>query len=101
MNREDTAKILQLPIRDKGHPPTGHASRYDVLIGRFKECFYRLLDYLHFPAVVRNWNFEDELTGQTVELRIGLFFTRLRINGRDYYFRRLSGKFDGTGYGCS
>jgi hypothetical protein len=43
----------------------------------------------------------DGVTGQKVAVSVGDLFVRLSIDGRDYYFDRLTGRFDGTGLGCS
>jgi len=39
----------------------------------------------------------DRVTGQEIKLTVGDLFVRLSIDGRDYYFDRFTGKFDGTG----
>ena len=64
---------------------------------RFRRMIYTLLDKLNCPGVVRDFTFHDHVTDQRLEIEVGLFLTRISINGRDYYFERLSGKFDGTG----
>jgi hypothetical protein len=69
--------------------------------GRLKEWFGRLLNRTGVPGAVQEAEIEDEVSGQVVHIRVGPVFTRISINGRDYYFHRLSGKFDGTGSGCS
>lgn len=43
---------------------------------------------------------EDELTGRAIEVRVEPLFIVFSVDGRDYYFRRFSGRFDGTGLGC-
>lgn len=71
---------------------------------RWKDRTASLLGYLAarfgLPGIVRPFELRDELTGQRITLKVGLLFTRLTVNGRDYYFRRFSGRFDGTGMGC-
>jgi hypothetical protein len=52
------------------------------------------------PGTVRNGVINDELTGAHIEIRAGACFTRITVNGRDYYFRRFSGQYDGSGMGC-
>ena len=49
------------------------------------------------PGAIRNLDHHDELTGQHLEVRVGSLFTCVSVDGRDYYFRRYSGRFDGTG----
>lgn len=65
-----------------------------------RESFYRLLQRLHVPGAIQDMRFHDVVSGQELEIRVGIFQTRMTINGRDYYFCRISGKLDGTGSGC-
>ena len=60
----------------------------------------RLAHRLGFPTILRPFDLTDEMTGQRISLRVGLLFARLTVNDRDYYFRRFTGRFDGTGIGC-
>jgi hypothetical protein len=39
----------------------------------------------------------DAITGHRIQVKAGTLFTCITVNGRDYYFHRLTGKFDGTG----
>ncbi len=94
------ASILKLPRREAGHSSEGGATLYDIYIGRARELLGRLLNRLRVPGAVRDAHIKDALTGQEVEIRVGELFTRVSVNGRDYYFHRASGKFDGTGMGC-
>jgi hypothetical protein len=54
---------------------------------------------MNAPGVVRNTLIEDSLSGQRVEISVGRIFVRLSVNDRDYFFDRISGRFDGTGSG--
>ena len=40
---------------------------------------------------------KDSLTGQEVAVSVEVLFVRLTVDGRDYYFDRLTGKYNGTG----
>lgn len=66
---------------------------------RIQVC--RLVNWVNIPGTIANFEVDDEVSGLRIEARTGIFFTRLSINGRDFYFRRFSGKFDGTGSGCT
>jgi hypothetical protein len=59
-----------------------------------------MAEKLRLPGAIRDSMVEDEATGQRIEVRVGRLFTRISINGRDFYFDRFSGRFDGTGTGC-
>ena len=45
-------------------------------------------------------SYDDIVTGGVIEVKVGSLFTRLSVNGRDYYFDRITGRFAGTGQGC-
>lgn len=46
---------------------------------------------------MRDCELKDDLTGQHISVTVGGAYVRLSVNGRDYYFDRLNGQFDGTG----
>ncbi len=79
---------------------TGGASRWEILTGRVRECFCAFLTRVGLPAPIRDAEITDSLSGQSIKIRVGRLFTRISINGRDYYFDRLNGLVDGTGCGC-
>jgi hypothetical protein len=93
-------EVIKFPLASEGKPAEGGASRQTIWRGRLKEWFCRLLNMLGVPGAIRDASIEDTLTGQKIEIRVGTLFTRISINGRDFYFSRLSGRFDGTGTGC-
>ena len=61
------------------------------------EAFSDWLNRCGVPGAVQPMSHHDDLTGQSVSVRVSMVYTVLTVNGRDYYFHRLSGKFDGTG----
>lgn len=91
----DTA-ILHFP-----HPAQLGASWWHRKTSRVREQLSRLANWIKLPGAVANTRIEDSLTSQVIEIRTGVLFTRISVNGRDYYFRRFSGVFDGTGSGCT
>ncbi len=38
------------------------------------------------------------VTGDRIRIRVDRRFTVLTVNSREYWFRRLTGRLDGTGY---
>lgn len=93
--------ILNFPrTKTIGMPSVSGASRLDVLRGRMYEGLGRVLNFFRFPGVIKNLAVKDELTGQDIKVNVGVLYTRLTVNGRDYYINRLTGKLDGTGMGC-
>jgi len=92
------AEILKIPERPR--PTESNASVWQIWRGRLKESVGYLLNKIGVPGVIGDVDIDDGVTGQRIQVRTGRFFTRLSVNGRDYYFRRLTGRFDGTGMGC-
>jgi hypothetical protein len=92
------AQIVEITSTPEAGPAlSGGATRCDRLKLRFKEVAARLFDRLGIPGFVRSMTLKDEVTGQTISVQTGHLSTRISIDGRDYYFDRLSGRFDGTG----
>jgi hypothetical protein len=98
------APIRNIPTtrtqRINGHPSKAGASYIDILQGRFRRLFGQLLNSLRIPGTIRAFHFNDPVSHQTIDIRVGDLFTKITVDGRDYYFHRLTGKFDGTGMGC-
>lgn len=62
-----------------------------------REGLGQFLNWANLPGAITPLKYFDELTKTRIEVRNGRFFTVLSVNGRDFYFKRLSGEFDGTG----
>ncbi len=86
------------------NPPTavqgrkGHGAwlRWRDRMGR---ALGNTLRRLRVPGAIRDVDIDDPVSGQRIQVSVGVLFTRLSVNGRDYYFRRVSGEFAGTGSG--
>ena len=74
------------------------ASFLTIVGARFKGLLGLLANRIGLPAALSEIEIVDELTGQRVSIRKGVHYTIASVDGRDYYFKRLTGKFDGTGY---
>ncbi|KKN61937.1 hypothetical protein LCGC14_0517060 [marine sediment metagenome] len=97
-------KLIQFKRRQSpssGHPLTNNATKWQIWRGRARGSFGRLLCLIKFPGFVEDIDINDSVTGQQLTVSSSPYFTRISVNGRDYYFDRLTGKFDGTGMGCS
>ena len=90
------AQIISMPTRTSSASTTG-ATRLQIVVGRLQEAVGGLLNRAGVPGVIRPTRVHDELTGMDIEVRVSAFFTVISIDGRDFYFRRVSGEFDGTG----
>lgn len=60
-----------------------------------------LLNSLGVPGFVKPTKVYDRLTNSHLEVRLGGFFTVVSVDGKDYYFRRLTGEYDGSGMAVS
>lgn len=76
-------------------------SRYSIR-SRLRDIIFqfpnRLLTLINAPGFVAPIDFADKVTGDYIHIRVTSRFTVITVNHRDYWFRRLTGKFDGTGY---
>lgn len=84
----------------EGMPAVSGATKTDIVKGRVKFGLGQWLNRLHVPGAVRPLSFKDPVTENTIEVRLNPLFTVFSVNGRDYYFDRFTGRFDGTGLGC-
>ena len=89
------SKVNNLPLQLKGFRLC-----WSRLRQCFRECFNRLANRLGVPGGIQSMEINDDVSCQRLVIKVGLFFTCISINGRDYFFNRFSGKFDGTGSGC-
>jgi len=71
------------------------------IISRLKLKFVKLLNALRTPAIIQEFEYSDKLTNQKISIKNQSLHTVITIDGRDYYFNRLNGKFDGTGSGLT
>jgi hypothetical protein len=77
------------------------ASYIEILQGRGRRLFGQLLKSLRIPGAVQDHHITDPVNNQTIDISVGALFTKISVNGRDYYFHRVTGKYDGAGMGCS
>lgn len=73
-----------------------------TVFSRMRERLRALLGFflMALPGWIREVEIDDEVSGQHLTVSVSPWFTRLTINGRDFYFDRLTGRFDGTGSGA-
>lgn len=55
-----------------------------------------VLELIHAPARIREFEFVDPVSGETVYLSTGKLYSKLFVNGQTFYFDRVTGRFDGT-----
>jgi len=59
----------------------------------------QFLNWLGVPGFVQVMEMDDLVTGWHLSIKVDPLFTVVSIEGRDFYFYRRNGKFDGTGGG--
>ena len=90
-----------VPFPRQAHCSVENASRLDILKSRVRQYLGMILGRVQVPGVIASTTIYDSFSGQKLEIKVGVICTRISVNGRDFYFSRLSGKFEGTGSGCS
>jgi hypothetical protein len=90
--RFPTERVLRTARRD--------ATYFDILKGRARQWLCRILNRAGVPSAIQPVEFDDQFTGQHVAVSVGELFMCISVGGRDYYFDRLTGRFDGTGTDC-
>ena len=56
-----------------------------------------ILQFLGIPAIIREFEFVDPATNQSIYLTTTKNYSILAVGHRHLYFNRLTGKFDGIG----
>jgi hypothetical protein len=89
--------IVRFPVERVPNAAAIGASRLQIWRGRVRNLFGRSLNRLGVPGAIQNVSVEDALTGHVLSVAVGATYVRLTVNDRDYYFDRVTGRFDGTG----
>jgi hypothetical protein len=56
----------------------------------------RTLEAIGFPARIREFEYVDPMTNQTIYLSTGARYSVLHVGDKQFFFERVSGRFDGT-----
>lgn len=94
-------QVVRFPAEKIARAGTGGAAKSTIWKGRAREWLGRALNWARVPGAIRNIDFTDSVTGQALSVSVDELFVRLTVDGRDYYFDRLTGRFDGTGSAAS
>jgi hypothetical protein len=89
--------VVRFPSERVVSSARGGATWLEIWTGRLREWLGRSLNLLGAPGAIREMEFSDQLAGQHIAVSVGELFVCMSVNGRDYYFDRLTGRFDGTG----
>ena len=99
-NPDNQSVIIDFPSRAAPRCSSSGSSFLGILRWRVRLGIGRCLNYLHAPGMIRDASINDALSGQQIDVAVQPSFVKITVNGRDYYFDRITGKFDGTGLGC-
>ena len=102
---KDIHPIVGKEYQTSGAMPIEAAATYGRLNWRHWRSDIRarlggLLNRMGVPGAIQPFEVHDGVTGQHIKVTVSSRFTVIQVNGRDYYFYRLTGRFDGTGMGC-
>jgi hypothetical protein len=89
--------VLQFPADRTGHPAREGATVFDVARSRIRTTVGRMANRLGLPGTIRVVDIHDATAGHRVTVTIGVNVLRLTVNGRDFYFDRLTGRYEGSG----
>lgn len=65
-----------------------------------REKMARCFQLLKAPGLIKEFEYVDPVTDQTTYLTTTSNYSILSIGDRQFYFDRITGKFDGTGSGA-
>ena len=89
--------VLHFPVERVVRPARGGATWLEIRAWRLRQWLGRMLNSFRAPGAIRDVEVQDALTGQRLAVSVGELFVCVNVNGRDYYFDRFTGRFDGTG----
>jgi hypothetical protein len=90
-------KVVEFPSARVSRPARDGATTIDIARSRVKAGVGRLLNKMRVPAAIQPVEIVDKVTNQHVVVAVDELFVTVSIDGRDYYFDRITGRFDGTG----
>jgi hypothetical protein len=91
------ANVVSFPSERVSHAARAGATTADKARSRLRAGVGRLMNKLGVPAAIQPIEITDELTKQHVAVNVDDLFVCVSVDGRDYYFDRITGRFDGTG----
>jgi hypothetical protein len=67
-----------------------------IVRGWFRYTWGSALEFFHAPAKIREFEYIDPSTNETVYLATGARYSVLHVGDKRFFFERTTGKFDGT-----
>ena len=75
---------------------TGHIPVKLGIAANCRRLLSILLERIHAPAVIREFEYVDPSTNETVYLSTGARYSVLHVGDKQFFFERATGRFDGT-----
>ena len=68
-----------------------------AIFDSLRNVYGRFLERIHAPAKIREFEYVDPVTNETIYLSTGARYSVLHVGGKQLFFCRTTGRFDGTG----
>ncbi len=66
------------------------------IVDAVRESIGRAFEAFHVPAKIREFEYVDQITNETVYLSTGARYSVLHVGDKQFFFERTTGRFDGT-----
>lgn len=90
-------KIIAFPTVAVGRPAHVGATWLSTARFRLIQAIGAALNWIGAPGAVQPMALDDAVSGLSVSVTVSALYTKIKVNGRDFYFDRMTGRFDGTG----
>ena len=77
--------------------PDTFAPRPERKVDRIPRWVRRWLFRANVPGAIRDIELHESLTGRLFSVFVGEYFVCVRVDGDNYYFDRITGRFNGVG----
>ena len=77
--------------------PDTSAPRPERKADRIPRWVRRWLFRANVPGAIRDIELHESLTGRFFSVFVGEYYVCVRVDGDNYYFDRITGRFDGVG----
>jgi hypothetical protein len=76
---------------------SGKRSIWPIIRRILRHAFGSALEIVHAPAKIKEFEYIDPITNETVYLSTGARYSVLHVGVKRFFFDRVTGRFDGTG----
>lgn len=75
----------------------GSVSLWSLVRAKARQIHGCILETIHAPAKIREFEYVDPSTNETVYISTGARYSVLHVGAKRFFFDRVTGRFDGTG----